>query len=1749
MTLYWLEGSFWVRSLMRFPWFYLFCALGVFFSSIIQVEAQILSVTFGDRSKDHLGPIDLTRLTLTFDQSTGEYEVILEADHGAKFQGGFLVGINLFNGDLGTTALDPSFFHAEAEVFALDCPAMRYRLAGFDSRLMDWSIGDRIAASGPAPLGLPAGFAFFSSGLASSEDSVQGTDLVGEGVVGTLHEASGFAIYEVSPTAVDDAFEVLEDSPTQAFDVLRNDCGQAGTGPLEITQVEEESIRGELELIDGLLFYTPPKDFYGIETFSYEVFDANGNTDRGMASISVVSVNDPPIGREDVIEINLRESRYVLDVLENDSTEPDFDEVLSLEDVEYDPSLGGIVIEGNYLVLEADERFRGEATFKYFISDGNGGRAEAAVRISLEQANVDPTAVDDYVLGFEDSVLVIDVLANDTSAPDDGEVLSVSVLGESHANAKVVLRDGKVLYEAPPNFYGNDLFTYQIEDGFGGSSQASVHLTIANTGDPPLANDDSVAFIADGTPYFLEPLLNDRSEPDPSESLELSELHYSGDAASVSIEGSLIRIDPVQGFVGSFEFDYVIEDESGEAAIGKVSVAVLDSNFPPIAYSDSVRIDSVDEVATIDVLANDTSEPDEGENLTISSTIGIGLQGGRLSHDGRLVYFEPDEGFESGWFRYTIVDDKGAQDSAVVVVTSALLKEMPVANDDFFVVREDEDAVLDVVGNDDVSPSYKETLVLSISIGPTNGEADFNGQGMIVYRPEKDFYGRDSIQYQITYPTGTSDFGELLIEVQNTNDPPSAINDAFSVLEDSGRNRLDVLGNDSGLPDPDERVTLLAVNGSQHGAILSIDGDTLVYEPAQNFFGTDSLVYSVRDEGGLMAFGRIEVTVAAVNDPPLALPDTVGVDSRSNRVLIDVLANDSSLPDRDEDLRVFSVTQGESGGRVTLEGGQIFYSPPKAWVTRDQFEYSVSDGNGGTDKASVAVNIENSIPEHRGIEDKFEIKEDGASVILDVLANDSLRGVENLSEIKLSVERAEGGGHVTARGQELFLTPDADFFGVINFSYYIQYEDWRSASTLVTVTVIPVNDPPLVVDDVFLIENPSHDIFLDVLANDSIGGDFDEQLSIVSIDGLTEGVRLILRDEGLYVAVDPDFVGDVVFSYKVSDGNGGEGAATVHLEVTRQDVFPPVLVCRDFEIVLPASGFVELDASDIDGGSFDKEGQLSISISPNRFDASNIGPNQVELRGVDEAGNESICEALLTILPARDLAVQLVNPEPRSVYRVMEHYGFSAADIPIEISYSDAVESIEIYGDGERLMTLSTLPSGANIEWQWEQVAWGDHELRIVGIGERGASIDPLSVQLSVNDLASKVALVVPERFRSGALELLQNYLFELGVNVDVFLDVLESGFVETEWDMVIQYGASHGDINEASISIFETLASRGVGLYFIGNSLLEASDLSDDLKVRWVRLVLFDRQAPRPLEGLVDSFIDPGEASLEGRFGQVQPFQTFGFSSGKLVDPFADSLIQKDGADLAALVDRSFIPPLGIVGRRFVQLFPVENDASQSDLKTLFQNATCWVLPECFECENASISPHFVEAGPYPVIGETFSVELSLANNGECEITGAVASVVGEGLELVSLRVDGREVDISQSANGEISSGLIGRIGKGSDAAVLLEWELRTSNPDLRMIEFETRSNNTKSDFVSLALQIASATISLDSEGSPRLVIQADEAGVYDVEYAEDLDEPVRWQTFQRSMSVGADGHAEFELNSHKSAQFYRVRSRNSLD
>ena len=100
---------------------------------------------------------------MNFDAVTGDYDIVLTADAANPFVGDFRININLFNPDVGTTALDPSFFGDTVNDYALTSPTTTITLAGTNSVLLSWDVGDRVFTNSLKETGNPDGVSLFRS--------------------------------------------------------------------------------------------------------------------------------------------------------------------------------------------------------------------------------------------------------------------------------------------------------------------------------------------------------------------------------------------------------------------------------------------------------------------------------------------------------------------------------------------------------------------------------------------------------------------------------------------------------------------------------------------------------------------------------------------------------------------------------------------------------------------------------------------------------------------------------------------------------------------------------------------------------------------------------------------------------------------------------------------------------------------------------------------------------------------------------------------------------------------------------------------------------------------------------------------------------------------------------------------------------------------------------------------------------------------------------------------------------------------------------------------------------------------------------------------------------------------------------------------------------------------------------------------------------------------------------------------------
>jgi len=369
-------------------------------------------------------------------------------------------------------------------------------------------------------------------------------------------------------------------------------------------------------------------------------------------------------------------------------------------------------------------------------------------------------------------------------------------------------------------------------------------------------------------------------------------------------------------------------------------------NEPPVAEDDTAFVTANSGGNPIDVLANDTTEL--GEDLTIISV--TQPADGTVIFTATQVTFAPNPGFTgTTTFTYIVSDGNGGSDTATVTVTVSLPNTAPDAADDSIAVGEDSGATaLGVLAND--WDADQDSLSIDAVTQPSNGTVTFTA-GDVSFTPNADFNGITTFTYTVSDGNGGTDTATVTMTVTGVNDAPQASDDAATAAEDSGATTIDVLANDTDIDG--DALSITGVTQPAHGTVTFTAGD-VSFAPAGDFAGTTSFTYTASDSNGGSDTATVNVTVTAANDAPDAADDTAEAIADGETVAIDVLANDQDV-DGDA-LAVIGVTQ-PAQGTVTFTVGGVSYAPPSDFGGTATFAYTVSDGNGGTDTAAVAVEV------------------------------------------------------------------------------------------------------------------------------------------------------------------------------------------------------------------------------------------------------------------------------------------------------------------------------------------------------------------------------------------------------------------------------------------------------------------------------------------------------------------------------------------------------------------------------------------------------------------------------------------------------------------------------------------------------------------------------------------------------------------------------------------------------------------------
>ncbi len=378
-------------------------------------------------------------------------------------------------------------------------------------------------------------------------------------------------------------------------------------------------------------------------------------------------------------------------------------------------------------------------------------------------------------------------------------------------------------------------------------------------------------------------------------------------------------------------------------------------------------------------------------------------------------------------------------------------------------------------------------------------------------------------------------------------------------------------------PDLGDTATLsyALTQAPSHGTAW-FDGQSLYYQGAQGYLGSDAFSFSARDRWGAEAVAEVSVGVAEV-PAPITRDDRYSGSEDTPILAMALLANDYSPIGLPLSFQYLPTTT-TAGGQLSLNSdGTVDYTPPAEYQGEDSFSYSVTDGvaREGYPSAQVTLTLAARNDAPVVISESFTTRSDSLLNASGLLNNDSDADGDALS-ISAMQSRSAQGGVVTRVGDDGFTyQPPHGFEGTDGF-YYIVTDGSATTTGSVTIQVVA----GIAANDSYTTDALTPLTRLDFLANDeSPSGSL--ELSAVDTQA-TLGLLRDLSDGPAYLRFDYlpngafDYLGEGQtatdrFTYTVYDPvNAISDSATVTITLTGVNDAPQLATGASADLDLSA---------------------------------------------------------------------------------------------------------------------------------------------------------------------------------------------------------------------------------------------------------------------------------------------------------------------------------------------------------------------------------------------------------------------------------------------------------------------------------------------------------------------------------------------------------------------------------------------------
>lgn len=642
----------------------------------------------------------------------------------------------------------------------------------------------------------------------------------------------------------------------------------------------------------------------GIMDVTYSVIDSAGNRASSTVTFEVVAASDqnqPPRPRDISAWAAAGQTTRIPVTL--DGIDPDGDSV-SLTGLDSSPQQGSATVKSTWIDYTPNQNASGTDSFTYTVTDRQGARASARVRVAISAApslNQNPVAVPDTVLTRPDRMVTVNVLSNDVDPDGDPLTLEEDGLETATPELDPQVRSSSTLQIHTPSQAGTYLVSYTVSDGRGGSARGTVTVYVQDDAPlkAPIARDDFVTYEdlpTDGSAVRVKVLENDE-DPDGS----IDELTVTSGESGVTVDGSDLLI-PVTDTLRLVV--YTITDRDGLTNSAVVTVPGRDSTAPllntaalpiemdagtsrTINLSDYVVTRSgrsprlVDGTSPVPQAGLDSVVADSSTQLTLTATATFG------GNSAFLIQVADGEASDASALSASLslpVRIKATTNQPPTFAPTAIRVEAGGAA----VTQNLALAVRDPEGTD------ASTFTYAMGSAPSAVSASLSGTVLTVSAPEGATPGSaGSIPVSVTDEQGNTVNASIPVEIVSTTKPRIQV-PPYSVNAKVGDTVIVDVASRATNPFPDTPISLVGTAVSLGNADIASSGTSVMVTPRST--GTISVGFQVNDKLGdpsRVVQGTITVTVT---DKPGAPTNVVAeaVGATGARVTFEAPASNGS---------------------------------------------------------------------------------------------------------------------------------------------------------------------------------------------------------------------------------------------------------------------------------------------------------------------------------------------------------------------------------------------------------------------------------------------------------------------------------------------------------------------------------------------------------------------------------------------------------------------------------------------------------------------------------------------------------------------------------------------------------------------------------------------------------------------------------------------------------------------------------------